>query len=369
MKILRALIRKEFYQIVRDPSSILITIVLPLMLLLIYMYGVNLDTLKVSMGFKIEDPAQQVVTLVDSFKYNKFIDPHFYQDKKKMEDDLVRTKLRGFVIIPNDFSTKLDRNEEAQLIVVTDGSETNLANYSSNYTKTIANKWLTSTSKYAHRVPQNLINPQSRIWYNQELDSNFFVMPGSLSITMTLVGMLLTALVIAREWERGTMEALLTTRIKKHHIVLGKYIAYYILGLLSMAFNVFMITVVFDIPFRGSYIALFTFSSLFLLTCMGQGLLVSTVLKDQYKASQAALIGGFLPALMLSGLIYPIKSMPMPIQWLSALMPSRYLVACIQNEFMAGTIFAVLIPNCLFLLTLVIGFFLLVFKKTEMRLD
>lgn len=369
MKILKALVQKEFYQILRDPSSILIAFVMPLMLILIYMYGVNLDTVKLTMGFKIDDPSQQVVTLTDSFKSNKFITPHFYQDRNKMYEDLTAARLRSFVVIPNDFSQKLDRNEVATVQLVTDGSEVNLANYSQNYTKAILQQWLNASSKYARKIPPNLINVDTRYWYNQEINSHYFVLPGSLSITMTLIGMLLTALVVAREWERGTMEALLTTRVKKYQLVLGKYISYFILGMFSMAFSVFLCVEVFQIPFRGHYLSLFLFSALFLLTAMGQGLLISTLLKDQYKASQAALVGGFLPALMLSGLIYPISSMPMPIQWLSALMPSRYMVSCIQSEFLTGTVPEILIPNCIYLSILTVIFFILVYTKTSERLD
>lgn len=369
MRILTALVKKEFHQILRDPSSIIIAFVLPFMLLFIYMYGVNLDTVKLTIGFKIDDSSQQVVTLMDSFKSNKFVTAKFYQDKNKMYEDLVGSRLRGFVIIPNDFSTKLDRGEISDILVVTDGSEANLANYVQNYTKTIVQQWLTQTSKYSGKIPPNMINIDTRYWYNQQIDSHYFILPGSLSITMTLIGMLLTALVIAREWERGTMESLLTTRVRKHHIVFGKYISYFILGMVSMCFNVFMCVEVFKIPFRGSYISLFIFSALFLLTAMGQGLLISTVLKDQYKASQAALVGGFLPALMLSGLIYPINSMPMVIQWISSIVPSRYMVTSIQSEFMTGTVPEIIIPNCLFLLTLASILFALVYAKTDVRLD
>lgn len=369
VKILRALITKEFYQILRDPSSILIAFVLPLILLLIYMYGVNLDTVKVTMGLKVDDPSQKTVTLVDSFKSSKFITPFIYENKDKMYDDLAGSNLRGMVIIPNDFSTKLGRNETASIQVITDGSEVNLANYAQNYSLAIVQQWLNNSAVYSKKKPPNLINVDSRYWYNQEINSHYFVLPGSLSITMTLIGMLLTALVIAREWERGTMEALLTTRVRRIHIVLGKYISYFILGMFSMSFCVFMCINVFDIPFRGSIFVLFLFSGLFLLTAMGQGLLISTLLKNQFLASQAALIVGFLPGLMLSGLVFPINSMPEFIQWFSSIVPARYMVSCIQSEFMAGTIWGIIIPNCIYLGFLGLLLFWVVFSKTKMRLD
>jgi len=369
MRILKALIIKEFYQISRDPSTTLIAFVMPLMLLVIYMYGVNLDTVRLTMGLKIDDPSQQVVTLVDSFKGNKFVTPIVYENPTKMYDDLTGSKLRGLVIIPNDFSKKLDKNQTATVQLITDGSEVNLANYDQNYTKAILNQWLTSSSKYQKKVPPALINLDSRYWYNQDINSHYFVLPGSMSITMTLIGMLLTALVIAREWERGTMEALLSTKVTRLHIVLGKYIPYFILGMISMSFSSFMCIVVFQIPFRGSLFVLFGFSALFLFTAMGQGLLISSVLRDQFTASQAALVGGFLPALMLSGLVFPITSMPIPIQWLSSIIPSRYFVACLQSEFMSGTVPEIIIPNCIFLGVLGIILFFAVYNKTQMRLE
>lgn len=369
MRILRALIVKEFHQIVRDPSSILITFVLPLMLLLIYMYGVNLDTVKLTLGLKVDDPSQQVTTLIDSFKNNRFITPFVYTNPQKMYDDLTGSKLRGIVVIPNDFSTKLDRNEIATVQVITDGSEVNLANYSQNYTKTILDQWLNYSSKYARKIPPQLINVESRYWYNQDINSHYFVLPGSLCVTMTLIGMLLTALVVAREWERGTMEAILTTKVTKIQIVLGKYIPYFLVGMMSMTFNVFMCINVFQIPFRGHLLVLFGFASLFLLTAMGQGLLISTILKNQFTASQAALVAGFLPALMLSGLIFPINSMPLPLQWLSAIVPSRYFVACIQSEFMSGTVPEIIIPNCIYMGLLGLILFFAVYSKTQMRLE
>lgn len=369
MKIIRALVRKEFYQIVRDPSSIMIAFVLPFILLIIYMYGVNLDTLKLTMGLKIDDDPQQVSSFVDSFRHSRYITSITYQNKNQMYKDLIKTKLRGIVIVPNDFSEKLEKGQIASLQVITDGSEVNMANYAQSYPLAIAEHWLRYESKYRGKYRTQLINPQTRFWYNQEINSHYFILPGSLAITMTLIGMLLTALVIAREWERGTMEALISSRARKIDIVLGKYISYFLLGMSSMLFNVFMCVVIFNIPFRGNYFVLFGFSSLFLFTALGQGLTISSVLKAQFTASEAALVGGFLPSLMLSGLIYPINSMPQYLQWVTVIIPARYFVPCIQSEFMAGTIWGIVIPNSLILLLLGTMLFFLVYSQTKMRLD
>lgn len=368
MKILSALIKKEFFQIVRDPSSILIAFVLPLMLLLLYMYGVNMDTVRISLGIKNDDPAPEVQTLIKSFNQSNYVNAFVYEDKDLMYRHIVKSKLRGAVVIPNDFSRKLSRNQTAEILVITDGSEANMANYVQMYPTAIVNEWLL-TSKYKYDTRPPAIDAESRYWYNQDINSHYFILPGSLAITMTLIGLLLTALVIAREWERGTMEALLSTSVKTIHIVLGKYIPYFILGMLSMTFSVFMCIVVFKIPFRGSFLILFMFSSFFLFACLGIGLLISTRFKDQFLASQAAIAIGFLPALLLSGLIFPINSMPLFFQWLTRFLPPRYFVSFIQSEFMAGTIKEIVIINSAYMLVLGSILFIAVYKNTPTRLE
>lgn len=368
MSILTALIKKEFFQIVRDPSSILIAFVLPLMLLLIYMYGVNMDTVRVAIGIKNDDPAPEIQTLVKSFNQSKFVNSYSYNDKDLMYRDIARSKLRGAVIIPNDFSRNLSQRKTADLLVITDGSEANMANYVQMYPQAIVSQWL-QTSKYKYNAQMPLINVDSRYWYNQDINSHYFILPGSLAITMTLIGILLTALVIAREWERGTMEALLSTSVKKIHIVLSKYIPYFTLGMFSMAFSVFMCIVVFKIPFHGNLILLFVFSALFLFANLGIGLFISTKLKDQFLSSQVAITIGFLPALMLSGLIYPINSMPVFFQILTKFLPPRYFVSFIQSEFMAGTVKEIVIINSLYMLILGSILFVAVYKNTQTMLE
>ena len=368
MSILTALIKKEFFQIVRDPSSILIAFVLPLMLLLIYMYGVNMDTVLVAIGIKNDDPAVEIQTLVKSFNQSKFVNSYSYDDKDLMYRDIARSKLRGAVIIPNDFSRNLSQRKTADMLVITDGSEANMANYVQMYPQAIVSQWL-QTSKYKYNAQMPLINVDSRYWYNQDINSHYFILPGSLAITMTLIGILLTALVIAREWERGTMEALLSTSVKKIHIVLSKYIPYFTLGMFSMVFSVFMCIVVFKIPFHGNLILLFMFSALFLFANLGIGLLISTKLKDQFLSSQVAITIGFLPALMLSGLIYPINSMPVFFQILTKFLPPRYFVSFIQSEFMAGTVKEIVIINSLYMLILGSILFVAVYKNTQTMLE
>ena len=368
MKILLALIKKEIKQILRDPSSIIIAFILPLISILIYMYGINLDSVRVTMGIKNDDSAPEVSTLVKSFGHSKYVNSIYFDNMKDIETAIVRSKIKGAVIIPNDFSTKLARGQSADLLVITDGSEVNTANYVQSYALAIANSWL-ATSKYADSVKKSSINAEIRTWYNPDLNSHYFIVPGSIAITMTLIGILLTSLVVAREWERGTMEAMLSTSVKTIHIVLGKYIPYFILGMLSLTFNIFLCIVIFQIPFRGSYLVLLLVSALFLFTSLGIGLNISSILKNQFLASMVAMSVGFMPALMLSGLMFPINSMPVFFQHLTRILPPRYYVSFIESEFMAGTVPEIVIANAIYLTILGLILFAAVYKNTLTRLE
>jgi len=368
MKILLALIKKEIKQILRDPSSIVIAFILPIISFLIYMYGVNLDSVKITMGIKNDDNSPEVATLVKSFGHSKYVNSINFDNMEGIKTAILRSKIKGAVVIPNDFSTKLSRGQKADLLVITDGSEVNTANYVQSYALSISNQWL-ATSKYRGKLQKPLINVEARTWYNPDLNSHYFIVPGSIAITMTLIGILLTSLVIAREWERGTMEALLSTKVKAIHIVLGKYIPYFILGMCSMAFNVFLCVCVFQIPFRGNYFILFLISGIFMFTSLGIGLMVSTVLKNQFMASMVAMSLGFMPALMLSGLMFPINSMPVFFQYLTMIIPPRYYIAFIESEFMAGGVNEIRIANAFFLTILGLLLFVGVYKKTQMRLE
>ena len=368
MKILLALVKKELKQILRDPSSIVVAFVLPLISIVIYMYGINLDSVRVTMGIKNDDTNPEITTLVKSFGHSKYVNSIIFDNEKDIESAVIRSKIKGAVIIPNDFSTKLARGQKADLMIITDGSEVNTANYVQSYALSIANSWL-STSKYSELLLPPSINTEVRTWYNPDLVSHYFIIPGSIAITMTLIGILLTSLVIAREWERGTMESMLSTSVKAIHIVLGKYIPYFILGMVSFGFNIFLCVVVFQIPFRGSYLILSVVSALFLFTSLGIGLCISSILKNQFLASMVAMSVGFMPALMLSGLMFPINSMPVFFQHLTRVLPPRYYVSFVESEFMAGSVAEIVIANAIYLTLLGVILFGLVYKNTSIRLE
>lgn len=369
MNIYFALIKKEFYQIIRDFSSILIAFVLPLMILFLYRYGVNLDTVKITLGIKNDDINPKLSTLVNSFNHSDYIKTRYFYSKDEMYKEIQNSRLKGAVILPNDFTRNLINNKKADVLVITDGSEANLANFVQSYCMSVLNLWLSQNSDFKFQTRKPLINSDIRFWYNQDINSHFFILPGSLAITMNLIGMLLTALVISREWERGTIESLYATRITRMNFVIGKYVPYFILGMLSFIFNIFLCTVIFQIPFRGNIFVLILVGGLYLFCCLGVGLTISSSYKEQFSSSQMALSFGLLPALMLSGLIYPISSMPKIFQYLTAILPPRYFIIFIQSEFMAGTIWKIVIINSIFLGILGILLFFLVYRNVNLRLE
>ena len=367
MRVLIAFIKKEFLQIMRDPSTIIIAFILPTMLSLIFMYGINMDAVKVKIGLQLQDANPQLQSLAQGFTHSEYLDGEIFIDKNKMYNALVASKIQGAIVVPTDFTKNLKAGRSAEVFVLTDGSESNSAAYVQTYAMGIINQWAAEQGYV--RPSTAIVTPIMRVWYNQEVNSHHFILPGSLAITLSLVGLLLTALVVAREWERGTMEALLSTNLRPYQFVAGKYFAYYVLGMGSMAFNVFLCVTAFEVPFRGSYLILFAVGGLFLISCMGIGLSISSVFKNQFLCSQLALSVGFLPALLLSGLLFPINSMPPFFRYLTAVLPQRYFVTFIESEFLAGTIWSVVLINTVFLGVLSIGLLALVYSKTPGRLQ
>ena len=369
MKIYFALIQKEFYQIIRDFSSILIAFILPLVILVLYRYGINLDTVKITLGIKNDDINPKLSTLINSFNHSDYIKTQYFFDKDKMYKKIQNSYLKGAIIFPNDFTKNLIKQNNANVFVIADGSEANLANYVQSYCMEIVKSWLINSSDFKYSAKEDLISADTRFWYNQDINSHLFILPGSLAITMNLIGMLLTALVISREWERGTIESLFATAITRMNFVLGKYIPYFILGMASLMFNVFLCISIFKIPFKGNILILFLVGGLYLFCCLGVGLAISSSYKEQFSSSQMALSFGLLPAFMLSGLIYPISSMPTLFQYLTMILPPRYFIIFIQSEFMAGTILKIVVLNSIFMGILGLLLFLLVYNNINLRLE
>ncbi|MCC5832777.1 MAG: ABC transporter permease [Chlamydiales bacterium] len=367
---LRALIIKESLQITRDPSAILISFVLPVLLIFLYAYGVSLDLEHVPIGLVLEDTSPDAISFSRSLVDSRYFDVRIGRTRQEMVRALERGSIRGFVVVPSYFTQF--RNREvgiAPIQVIADGSETNTASFVKNYVGGAFQNWLQQERVSSDLKGLPLIGVETRFWYNEQLESRNFLLPGSLGIIMTLIGILLTALVVAREWERGTMEAMMSTPIGILELMIGKIIPYFFLGLLSMAIC-FLITVGgFQIPFRGSVSILFLVTVAFLFCALSLGLMISTLSKNQLVAFQVSVIAGFLPAYILSGFLFEISSMPLWTQGLTYLMPARYFVTTLQTLFLVGNVWKLILLNIAPMI--VIGFVLLLITacKTVKRLD
>lgn len=364
-----AYLQKEYKQILRDPSTMLIAFVLPLMMIFIFGYGVSLDADKIKIGILLEDTSTEARSLANAFLATTYFDAQTGYDRKALEEDLTGGRLRGLVTIPTNFSQNINRGTNTSLQVLLDGSETNTAKFVLNYAEGVVANWTLQRAlqKKKTRIPPITMEP--RVWFNPALVSRDVLLPGSVAIIMSLIGTLLTALVVAREWERGTMEAMMSTPIRIREMLLGKLIPYFLLGLGSMTLCVTLAVTLFEVPFRGSYLVLLLSTSCFLLAALGQGLLISTLTRNQFVSGQISIMVGFLPAFMLSGFIFEISSMPWPIQAITYLLPPRYFVTILQSAFLSGTIWDLIIPNLLAMLAIAFFFFIITAHYTVKRLD
>ncbi len=367
---LNALMRKETLQIIRDPSSILISVFLPFLLLFLYGYGVSLDLNHLRLGVVMEDTAPDAQSFVQALKDSKYFDVVISRNRKPLYEALEKGAIRGIVVIPSYFSSfRLEPDLIAPIQVIADGSEANTANFVQYYVQGAFANWLSQEAIVGSPVSHPQILPLPRFWYNEQLESRFFLLSGSLAIIMTLIGALLTALVVAREWERGTMEALMSTEVSNAELILGKIIPYFILGLISMVICAIVSVGYYGLPLRGSWILLGIVSSAYLLCSLGCGLLISTLSKVQMIASQITLVVAFLPAYILSGFLFEISSMPLPIRVLTYFMPARYFVQSLQTLFLAGNIWSVIGYNAVGMLLFAAVLFWITAKKTVKRLE
>jgi len=363
---LAAIARKESYQIFRDPSTLLVAFVLPIVMLFLFAYGVSLDTRNVRIGVVLEADDAAAQSLAAAFSGSRYFSVTPARDRREVEPRMIAGHLRGYVVIPQDFASRLQRGQTTALVqIVTDGTQPNTATFVANYAKSVVSNW--AATQIPDAAPA--INVQSRFWFNPEMESRRALIPGALSIIMTIIGTLLTALVVAREWERGTMEGIFSTPATVLEILLGKLLPYFCLGLAAVSVSAVLAVWVFGVPLRGSVLTLLLLSSVFLVPALGQGLLISTLARNQFVAAQLALVSGFLPAFILSGFLFEIRSMPRAIQMLTYIVPARYFNAGLQTVFLAGDVWPLILPSIGAMLLLGSILFAIVVRKTRKSLE
>jgi len=366
---MRGILRKEVLQILRDPSSIALAIVMPIVLLFIFGYGVTLDAEHVPIAIISDDTGQLAGDLIERFS----LSPHFLTSHLKSMTEATELlndrEIDGIVRLQENFTSRLQKEQQAPVQLILNGIDANRARLIQGYVRNIVGKWSVIRKNRGEVAATPPVSVFQRVWFNEETESRNFMVPGLITLIMTLIGILLTALVVAREWERGTMEALLVTPLRRVDLLLGKVLPYYLLGMLGMGLSVGVAVTVFDVPFRGSFGALLLLSSLFMLASLGFGLLLSAAIRIQFVAAQVSIIAGFLPAFFLSGLIFDLESTPTLIQIISHAVPARYFVTISHTLFMAGDIWAVLLPNGMVLAGMALIFITLAFRKITKRLE
>jgi ABC-2 type transport system permease protein len=340
-----ALIRKETWQIVRDPSAIAIGVILPLLMLVLFGYGLSFDIKNLPVAVVVEHASEDTEGAVSALRLSRYFAVHPARTMAEAEHLMAERKVSAILRFPPHFARDVNKGD-ARLIVAVNATDANSARIALAYVNGAIGAWQTRDAGEGRAGPQiPTIAVESRVWFNEANQSQWFLVPGVIVLVMTLIGALLTSLVIAREWERGTFEALFATPVRPVEILLSKTIPYFAMGMLGLALSVIGSQILFGVPLRGSLWLLILVSSLYLLVALGIGLVISSVTKSQFLANQITFLVTFLPAIMLSGFIFDIRSMPIGAQIVTRIFPARYFVSSLQTLFLAGDVWAVILPD------------------------
>jgi ABC-2 type transport system permease protein len=337
-----ALTRKETRQILRDPSSIAIGIVFPVILILLFGYGMSLDVTKVSVVVVDEDASSDSAALMGAFRLSPYFVVTVAHSMTEATTLVLGQKVDGVLRIPSDFSRRFHMGA-ANVQLLLNGADANQARIMQGYAQGPVALW--SASQPGAAVSAGSVIVVNRMWFNEANDSHYFLIPGLIVLVMTIIGAFLTAMVVAREWERGTLEALFVTPMRAGEFLMSKILPYFALGMIGFVLCLLAGQFLFHVPLRGSLSLLCLASMIYLVVALGVGLLVSTLVKSQFLASQLAMTLTFLPAMMLSGFLYDLRSMPAVIRGITYVLPARYAVTLLQTLYLAGDVATVIWLN------------------------
>jgi ABC-2 type transport system permease protein len=351
----RAMARKEFLHIFRDPRSLIMALILPFLMILLFGYALTLDVDRIPTLIYDQAGTTESRALIARFQGSRYFEVLGSVDNYQMiEHSINRDACMLGVAIPRDFSRQLLSGHEAEVQLILDGSDSNTASIAAGY----ANALIQAHNFQIRSEAQNSkgggslhppVESRTRIWYNSELKSRNYVVPGLIAFIMMIIASLLTSLTIAREWEIGAMEQLLSTPVRPAEIVLGKMTAFFSLGITDMIITVAAGVIIFRVPMRGSYVLLVATSCIFLIGALCWGILLSASSRTQTIAFQLGMLTSFLPAFILSGFIFAIENMPVPIQVITYFFPTRYFMTIVKSIFLRGVGIQVLGLEVIFL--------------------
>jgi ABC-2 type transport system permease protein len=355
-----AVARKEAIHVRRDPRSLLLALGIPMLMLLMFGYALTLDVDHVPFVVWDQSGTPQSRDLLARFTASRYFDFRgTIEDYGALEHAIDNRDASLALVIPPEFARLLEAGRAAPVQAVVDGSDSNTASIILGYAQGIASGFnsdvmLARIRRVAGAVPSPAFDLRTRIWFNADLESRNFIVPGIMAVIMGLIAALLTSLTIAREWERGTMEQLISTPVRPAELILGKLLPYLGIGMLDMLIAVLMAVFLFHVPLRGSVVLLFSVGGIFMVGTLAQGILISTLTRQQLLASQVAMISTFLPAFLLSGFAFAIGNMPVVVQGITYIIPARYFVALVKGIFLRGVGVAILWPEILFLVVFAI---------------
>ncbi len=351
----RAMDRKELRHILRDVRSLIIALALPVIMLLLFGYALSLDVDQIPTLILDSDGSPESRALIARFEGSRYFEIlGFVDDYRTIESSIDRDECLIAVVIPKDFSRNLLTGKEAHVQLIIDGSDSNTASIAMGYAEGIvaahASALQSVVSDPGSGTPTPLpVEAQLRVWYNSDLKSQNYIIPGLLAVILMIISALLTSLTIAREWEMGTMEQLLSTPLRPAELVLGKMSAYFAVGAIDTVIVIVVGVIIFEVPLRGSLFFLAVSCFIFLFGALCWGILISAIAGSQLLAYQLGMMSSFLPAFLLSGFIYSIENMPAPIQMFTFLVPARYFITLLKGIFLKGIGFELLAIEVAFL--------------------
>jgi len=370
-----AITKKEFFHIYRDWRSLALVLLMPALLMLLFGYAVTLDVKKVPMAVLDYDKSQESLSFIHRFSASPYFNLHlFVKDEKEIKRLIDESEIKMGLVLPWNFSRTIKAGKKASVQVLLDGTDSNTANIVLSYVQAITRQYTQEKTfllieRMGRERPILPVDGQTRVWFNEELESKNYFIPGLIAVIISIIGVLLTGQVIVREWEKGTMELLISTPVRKGELIIGKLFPYFFLGLLDLSLAFLMGKWVFQVPFRGSIALLFLLSSIYILVALSLGLTISTTARTQLLANQMGMVIGFLPTFLLSGFTFVIANMPMWLQIITYGVAPRYYVTILKEIFLKGAGFSILWAETLVLIGIaLVGLWVAVrsFKK-ELR--
>ncbi len=366
---LRAVTRKELLHIARDPRSLALAFALPLLMLILFGYALSLDVDRIPTIIYDRDQTPQSRDLIRQFAGSRYFDVVGYAASTAMLDDAIdRSRALLAIQIPEQFGRRLSEGHESTVQLILDGSDSNTASVALGYTDALIQTYdlrLRSDTQIRKGAGElkNAVDLRTRFWYNANLKSKNYIVPGLIAVILMIIAALLTSLTIAREWETGTMEQLLSTPVRSAELVLGKLAAYFALGMTDILVCLVVSVGVFDVPLRGNLLLLFLSCSIFLFGALCWGIMISASTRSQLMAYQLGILSSFLPSFLLSGFIYSIQNMPVPIQIFTYAVPARYFIVVLRGLFLKGVGAGVLLVELGFLTIYAAVVFLIANRK------